>query len=119
SLQSYMLRPTQFNKAHVAKNEAAMTEEEKKLNQRMVYADDSDPEGDLVDRIMKHRQPTFSDEDRYSKGGRIANQDHGENDNELAGFSPNEFDDLVLRDDLESHYGDDDNSGDALGNAQE
>lgn len=54
-----------------------------------------------------------------SEGGKVANQEHGENNNELAGFSPNEFDDLVLRDDLESTYGDDDNSGDNLGNAQE
>jgi hypothetical protein len=49
-----------------------------------------------------------------SEGGRVANQDEIE-----AGFSPNEFDDLHLRDDLESSYSDDDNAGDALGNKQE
>lgn len=54
----------------------------------------------------------------YSEGGKIANQEHGENNNELAGFSPNEFDDLVLRDDLESDS-DGANNGDELGNEQE
>lgn len=70
-------------------------------------------EEDMVGRIMKQRQMS------YSEGGKVANQEHGENNNELAGFSPNEFDDLVLRDDLESHYGDDDNAGDSLDNKQE
>lgn len=83
------------------------------------YQDDED---DLVNRIMKKRHGDnndFSNLDRYSEGGRVANQEHGPNNNDLAGFAPNEFDDLVLRDDLESTYGDDDNSGDDLGNAQE
>ena len=65
----------------------------------------------MVDRIMKQR--------KLSEGGMVANEDHGHNDNELAGFDPNEFDDLALRDDLKSTYGDDDNSGDSLDNAQE
>lgn len=92
--------------------------------------------GDIDDRTSPdpdHPDITFDTEDNsaagvakglskalgYSKGGRVANQDHGEDNNEMAGFSPNEFDDLVLRDDLESTYGDDDNAGDALGNKQE
>lgn len=65
--------------------------------------------GDVVDRAMK----------RYmSEGGRVANQEHGPDDEDLAGFSPNEFDDLVLRDDLEQHYTGE-NSGDELGNMKE
>lgn len=62
---------------------------------------------DLVMRIMKKR---------YSEGGMVAN-DTGEG--QSADEMPNQFDDLVLRDDLESTYGDDDNSGDMLGNEQE
>lgn len=97
-------------------------------------------EQDLVDRIMEKRSEDFSSEDRladggyleddemyphaknkmfdvtnkYSEGGRVANSDEIE-----AGFDPNEFDDLHLRDDLESSYGEDDNAGDDLGNKQE
>lgn len=84
-----------------------------------IYKDD---EQDLVDRIMRKRKGLmndFSEEDRYSEGGKVANQDHGPNENDLAGFDTNAFDDLVLRDDLESTYGDDDNAGDSLGNKQE
>lgn len=65
-------------------------------------------EMDMVGRIMKQRQM------HYSEGGRVANETPI-----VAGFEPNEFDDLVLRDDLESSYGEDDNSGDALGNKGE
>lgn len=76
------------------------------------YADTEDGDGDdMVGRIMKQRQQTFS------QGGRVANADHGVNDEDLAGFSPNEFDDLTLRDDLEQHYTAA-NSGDNLGNAR-
>jgi len=53
-----------------------------------------------------------------SEGGKVANEDHGHNDEHLAGFSPNEFDDLVLRDDLESHYTGE-SSGDELGDERE
>lgn len=61
----------------------------------------------LVDRIMAKRQ-------MMSEGGKVAN------DTPItAGFDSNDFDDLVHRDDLESTYGDDDNAGDELGNAQE
>lgn len=77
---------------------------------------------DMVDRIMMKRHGAmedYSDLDRYSEGGKVANQEHGPNDSRLAGFDPNEFDDLVLRDDLTSSYGEDDNAGDALGNDQE
>ena len=66
-------------------------------------------EMDMVGRIMKSRAQEFS------HGGQVANQDHGENDNELAGFSPNEFDDLVLRDDdMEEAEYTGANSGDEL-----
>ena len=55
---------------------------------------------------------------RYSEGGKVANEDHGHNDEDLAGFDPNEFDDLALRDDLSfSETGA--NSGDELGDDQE
>lgn len=56
---------------------------------------------DMVDRIMNKRM--------YSEGGQVAN------DNEMhAGSMPNEFDDLHLRDNLESSY-DGANSGDENG----
>jgi hypothetical protein len=76
------------------------------------YADEEDGDGeDMVGRIMQMRQQMFSE------GGRVANADHGENDEDLAGFSPNEFDDLTLRDDLEQHYTEA-SSGDDEGNAR-
>lgn len=59
-------------------------------------------EGDRIGRIM---------EKRYSKGGMVANETPPVVDSE-----PNEFDDLVLRDDLESSYTGA-NSGDEVGNA--
>ena len=108
---------------HEMYNAPAMHEDEKDLNQ---HGDDEGPmpaihhdEDDLVARIMHMPSKDFSHEARLSMGGRVANADHGMNDEDLAGFSPNEFDDLVLRDDLESTYGEDDNSGDALSDAQE
>jgi hypothetical protein len=69
---------------------------------------EQDPSEGIVDRIMK----------KMSQGGKVANADHGPNDSRLAGFDPNEFDDLVLRDDLESSYTGA-NSGDEIGNTQE
>lgn len=57
---------------------------------------------DMVGRIMKKH---------YSEGGQVAN-DVGVAEADKA---PAEYDDLVLRDDLESEY-DGDNSGDKLGN---
>ncbi len=71
------------------------------MNESTEHADD-----DLVMRIMRKR---------YSKGGMVAN-DTG--CGQEAGKLPNQFDDLVLRDDLESDY-DGVNAGDFLGNAQE
>lgn len=68
-----------------------------------------DSGADLVDKIMAKRM---------SKGGVVANEDHGHEDEDLADFSPNEFDDLVLRDDIEFSYTGA-NSGDEIGNAQE
>jgi len=97
-------------------NGMAMSEAAKKLNQLMpdMHAETSMSEQDLVDRIMQKKSKDFSSEARFSQGGKVANQDEIE-----AGFMPNEFDDLHLRDDLESTYGDDDNAGDMLGNHQE
>jgi hypothetical protein len=72
-----------------------------------------DHDEDMIGRIMKARGGAC-----YSEGGKVANQEHGENDNDLADFSPNEFDDLVLRDNLS----DEDtgaNSGDEFGNKRE
>lgn len=68
--------------------------------------------GDVVDRIIAKRK------NMYSEGGQIANG--GDDDlDKMADGDPNNFDDLALRDGLSSSYGHDDNSGDALGNAQE
>lgn len=105
---------------HEEDNYMADMEDDKSLNQHMVdmHASTSKAEQDLVDRIMMKRSKDYASEARYSKGGQVANQEHGENNNKLAGFSPNEFDDLVLRDDLESSYNGS-NAGDHLGNAQE
>jgi hypothetical protein len=57
--------------------------------------------GDVVDRIM------------MSRGGKVANETE-----DLVDFAPNQFDDLVLRDDLEQSYTGA-NSGDHLGNMAE
>jgi len=65
---------------------------------------DSDP---VVMKVMMGRAKG------YSEGGKVANSDEIE-----AGFMPNEFDDLHLRDDLEEHYTGA-NSGDELGDEQE
>ena len=141
---SYQLRPTQFNKAHVAHNSGASHEDSMGFNQHHpdMQASTDMHEEDLVDRIMKQREKDFSSEARfakggylegkemyphakgkmfdttnkYSQGGKVAN-DTGTG--QEADKLPNQYDDLVLRDDLESSYGDDDNAGDALGNAQE
>lgn len=99
-------------------NSMAMSEDGKDLNQRMVNmkAETSMAEQDLVNRIMKKKSMDYSNEARYSEGGKVANDTDGDS---LAGFKPNQFDDLVLDDDLSSDYGDDDNAGDDLGNEQE
>lgn len=68
--------------------------------------------GDVVERIMHKGLKNMSE------GGRIANQEHGPNDDDLADFSRNEFDDLVLRDDLNEHYTGA-NSGDEIGDERE
>lgn len=88
-------------------NESADMEDDKDLGQQPVdmHKSTEDADDDLVMRIMKKR---------YSKGGQVSNEC-----NEYADEQPNEFDDLVLDDGLESTYGDDDNAGDALGNEQE
>lgn len=108
-------------------NDDAMAEDERRLNQhgedeagplgRMMadggqitdnYQDDSHMR-DMVGRIIQRRQMN------YSEGGKVAN----ETDPEDFDFTtPNEFDDLALRDDLESAYTGA-NSGDERGDAQE
>ena len=103
---------------NVKANSAASNETNKKLGQKPVdmHSETSQLEQDLVDRIMHKVSQNFSGLDRYSQGGKVANNTGtGEEADKL----PNQYDDLVLRDDLESHYGDDNNSGDASGNAQE
>lgn len=69
-----------------------------------------DRDEDIVGRIMKARM--------MSKGGIAANADHGEDDDELADFQPNQFDELAKDDDLESSYTGKD-SGDEIGDRQE
>lgn len=66
--------------------------------------------GDVVDRVMKKRK-------MFSEGGRVSNG--GDDDFEkMADSRPNNFDDLALRDDLESSNSGA-NAGDFLGNEQE
>lgn len=66
---------------------------------------DSSHDMGIMGRAMKRHM--------MSRGGKVANSD------ELtAGFEPNEFDDLHLRDDLESEYTGE-NSGDEIGNSAE
>jgi len=99
----------------VKHNSMAMHEDDKDLNQHKVHSMDSH-EDDMVDRIMKKRSPSFEGEARlYSEGGKVANDTHPfECDFE----DPNEFDDLVLRDDLDYEYTGK-NSGDELGDEAE
>ena len=114
---------------------SAMEEDDMDFNQHYpdMNAETSMEEEDLVDRIMHQRKKManggymqedkmyphakdkmFDVTNKYSEGGKVANQDEIE-----AGFSPNEFDVLHLEDGLESTYGEDDNAGDALGNVRE
>lgn len=91
-----------------------MEEDDKDLNQHMPMTKE-DMYDDLVERIMEHKSADFSSEARLSEGGMVANDvGNGESADEM----PNQFDDLVLDDDLESSY-DGANSGDELGNKQE
>lgn len=77
----------------------SMPEDRDKMNEGAMAEDN-----DMISRIMKQR---------YSKGGRVANDTPP-----VADFEDNQFDDLVKRDDLEQHYTGE-NSGDEIGNAQE
>lgn len=63
-----------------------------------------DEDEDMISRIMRKR---------YSKGGMVANDTPP-----VADFEENDFDDLALRDELESSYTGA-NSGDTLGNGRE
>lgn len=69
-----------------------------------------DKDLDMIEYIMKKRSMAKG----YSQGGQVAN-DVG--DGQAADMKENQFDDLVLRDDLESDYTGE-NSGDELGNEQ-
>lgn len=71
----------------------------KALDKENMAAEEED--NDMIERIMSQR---------YSEGGRVANDDEP-----IADEEPNQFDDLVKRDDLEFSY-DGANSGDELGN---
>ncbi len=113
---------------HEMHNESAMMEDDKDLNQHEVMAHAGMPEEHEVDVQMEAPKDDFSEEDRLaygdvvgrimhrrmSEGGKVANATPPD-----AEFESNEFDDLVKDDDLHSTYGQDDNAGDALGNAQE
>jgi hypothetical protein len=81
---------------HEKHNEGAMEEDE--------HMEHEEEEEDMVGRIMKQRMAKGGMAHHYSEGGRVANEDHGPDDEDLADFSPNEFDDLVLDDHLEGHY---------------
>lgn len=83
-----------------------MPEYHKKENEMAEHED-----MDMIDRIISKRN-------MYSEGGKVANSDHGMDDDKLAGFEPNEFDDLTKDDDLEFNYTGA-NSGDEIGNHQE
>jgi hypothetical protein len=114
----------------VKPNGKAMAEDDRDLNQHgweeqgpygMAMAEggqitdnyqDPDQWLDMVGRIMAKRQ------NHYSEGGKVANGGMDKLKN-IADGKPNNFDDLSLRDDLESTYGKDDNAGDALGNKRE
>lgn len=74
--------------------------------------DDAMMEDDLVSRIMQSRA------NQYSRGGMIANESGIGKLSQMADGKPNQFDDLALRDELESAYTGA-NSGDELGNEQE
>ena len=105
-------------------NRMAMSEDDRRLNQHGemetgpmgAYAEggqitdneqDAEHMLDMVGRIIAKRQKCFSE------GGLVAN------DTQItAGFKPANYDDLALRDDLESKYTGM-NSGDEIGNAQE
>jgi len=76
----------------------AMPEEHEKENEAAMHED-----ADMIARIMHKRK-------MYSKGGMVANDDEP-----IAEFKPNQFDDLALRDDMESEYTGA-NSGDEDGN---
>jgi hypothetical protein len=91
---------------HELYNEMAMSEDDKSLNQHMpdMHASEDEEDG-LVNRIM-HK--------KYSEGGRVSNDV-----TRVSGEMPDQFDDLHLRDELESSYGEDDNAGDSLDNAGE
>lgn len=71
------------------------------------HHEDHHEHDDVVGHILK-KLP------HYSQGGRVANHTPI-----VAGFKPNEFDDLVLRDDLESTHNTGKDDGDFLGDARE
>lgn len=84
---------SEYDKSHPMKSDHTAMKEDEEM---------SPDHEDMVSRVM-----------RMSKGGKVANSDMP-----TADFMPNEFDDLHMRDDLESSYTGDD-SGDELSDARE
>lgn len=82
---------------------------DKEVEGWLAEGDQDHESADMVGHIMKERAKNFS------KGGRVAN-DVGQG--WAADERPNQFDDLVLDDDLSEHYTGK-NSGDEMGDAQE
>jgi hypothetical protein len=81
------------------------------------HGGDDKPE-DVVERIMRNRAKMYAHGGMYSEGGKVANDDHSYDTKRMAGSRPDQFDDLVLDDDLSSEYTGA-NSGDELGDARE
>lgn len=88
----------------VEQNASADQEDDKDLNQRLALG------GDVVERIMARRGNRTN---MLSEGGQVANST-----TVMADELPAEYDDLVLRDDLESSS-DGANNGDFISNEQE
>ncbi len=107
SAQDSMRKAFNFSKG------GAVAEDDKDLNQHPVMTKE-DMYDDLVDRIMMHKSQDYSNEARLSEGGMIGN----EVDIDSADHMPAQYDDLVLNDNLESHYTGE-NSGDEIGDEQE
>lgn len=94
----------------------AIAYSKKREAQKMSDGDEASP---TIERLVaKHVKKYMEGGMSYSEGGMVANGGDDEMSN-LADSDSAEFDDLALRDDLTSTYGDDDNAGDSLDNVQE
>lgn len=91
--------------------EGGMIDDEEMMPEDTVHGEQDDSHMmDMIDHIMNKRK-------MMSEGGKVANSGMGELD-EMADGQVNNFDDLSLRDDLESSYTGA-NSGDEIGNEGE